>query len=129
MADQNGEGAQTTPVAPGADGRSGAASGGDSSQAAATSALLTAATRCAPAGEADGQQRQKAAKVETPKPTKNEDATKAKPRSARITVHDARWRQKLDAKLVEQFDPVLRDLERRTSKRTSSPACWLGSCC
>ena len=41
MADQNGEGAQTTPVAPGADGQSGAATGGDGSQAAATSTLLT----------------------------------------------------------------------------------------
>ena len=112
MADQNGEGAQTTPVAPGADGQSGAASGGDGSQAAATSTLLTGGDQGgAPAGEGGQDGKAKGGEGGNTEADKGEgDKAKAEgpPEKYEFTMPDG---VELDAKLVEQFDPVLRDLK------------------
>lgn len=110
MADQNGEGAQTTPVAPGADGQSGAASGGDGSQAAATPTLLTGGDQGgAPAGEGgQGGNAEGGGGGAAGDGDGDEGKPDGPPERYEFTMPDG---VELDAKLVEQFDPVLRDLK------------------
>lgn len=110
MADQNGEGAQTTPVAPGADGQSGAASGGDGSQAAATPTLLTGGDQGgAPAGEGgQGGNAEGGGGGAAGEGDGDEGKPDGPPERYEFTMPDG---VELDAKLVEQFDPVLRDLK------------------
>lgn len=108
MADQSGEGAQTTPEAPGADGQSGAASGGDGGQG---TTLLTGGDQGgAPAGDADDAGKAEGGEGGDTDAGEGEgDKAKADgpPEKYEFTMPDG---VELDAKLVEQFDPVLREL-------------------